>query len=142
MSQSSHASKIGDAVPNPQAARKAAGRRLFGWLYRKLPPLLVFTALGGLLVWGYHTGWTMPKFSSLAGHAGDEQSDWCSEHNVPESQCVECNPESAAQAEMPRLVQIARGPRMPALPPGSRPSQGPARKSLPCILARAKRPER
>ena len=49
--------------------------------------------LGSLLAWGHRTGWTIPKFSSLTGHADDEQSDWCSEHNVPESQCVECNPD-------------------------------------------------
>jgi cobalt-zinc-cadmium efflux system membrane fusion protein len=56
-----------------------------------VPPLLVFITLGGLLLWGHHTGWTVPKFSSLAGRADDEKDDWCSEHGVPESQCVECN---------------------------------------------------
>ena len=35
-------------------------------------------------------------------------------------------PRPAAQAEMPRLVQTARGPRLPVLSPGSRPSQRPA----------------
>ena len=66
---------------------------MLGWLGRKVSTLLVFVVLGGLLLWGHHTDWTIPKFSSLTGRADDEQSDWCSEHNVPESQCVECNPD-------------------------------------------------
>jgi len=66
---------------------------MVGRLGRKIPSLLVFLVIGSLLVWGHRTGWTIPKFSSLTGHADDEQSGWCSEHNVPESQCVECNPD-------------------------------------------------
>ena len=81
------------AASCPQVPRSEARRAMLGWLGRTVSSLLVFVVLGGLLVWGHHTGWTIPKFSSLTGHADDEQSDWCSEHNVPESQCVECNPD-------------------------------------------------
>ena len=77
----------------PQVPRVGARRTMFGWLGHKVSPLLVFAVLGGLLVWGHHTQWTIPKFSSLTGYADDERSNWCSEHNVPESQCVECNPD-------------------------------------------------
>jgi len=48
--------------------------------------------LVALAVWGQRTDWTLPKFSALFGGAPEEASDWCDEHNVPESQCVECNP--------------------------------------------------
>ncbi|MBS0264511.1 MAG: efflux RND transporter periplasmic adaptor subunit, partial [Planctomycetes bacterium] len=34
-----------------------------------------------------------PKFSSLTGSAGSVRQDWCEEHGVPESKCVECNPD-------------------------------------------------
>ena len=34
---------------------------MLGWLGRKVSSLLVFMALGGLLVWGHHTGWTIPN---------------------------------------------------------------------------------
>ena len=99
MSESPHHTAVLDAppAPVPQAPRTGAGRRLLGWLGRTVPPLLVFTALGGLLLWGHHTGWTLPKLSALAGSADDNKDDWCEEHGVPESQCVECNP-----ALMPR----------------------------------------
>ncbi|MBM4040613.1 MAG: efflux RND transporter periplasmic adaptor subunit [Planctomycetes bacterium] len=38
------------------------------------------------------------------GHAGcshEEGVDWCAEHNLPESQCVKCNPEAAAKLKPP-----------------------------------------
>ncbi|MGL5096737.1 MAG: efflux RND transporter periplasmic adaptor subunit, partial [Planctomycetia bacterium] len=34
--------------------------------------------------------WKLPKFSELNGHVA-AKDDWCAEHNVPESQCIECN---------------------------------------------------
>jgi cobalt-zinc-cadmium efflux system membrane fusion protein len=57
-----------------------------------VPNLLVLLALGGLAWWGHHTGWKLPKFSALAGRSAEERDDWCREHAVPESACVECNP--------------------------------------------------
>ncbi len=80
------------AAPVSQAPWTGTGRKLLGWLARTVPSLLVFSTLGGLLLWGHHTGWTLPKLSSLANGADHETDDWCSEHGVPESECVECNP--------------------------------------------------
>ncbi|HEX3870995.1 MAG TPA: efflux RND transporter periplasmic adaptor subunit, partial [Pirellulales bacterium] len=37
----------------------------------------------------------MPKASALFGASTTANSDWCSEHLVPESVCVECQPEGA-----------------------------------------------
>jgi membrane fusion protein, heavy metal efflux system len=64
-----------------------------GWLGRVLPTVGVLAGLVALGYWGHHTGWVIPKFSSLTGSATVEEKDWCEEHNVPESQCVECNPD-------------------------------------------------
>jgi membrane fusion protein, heavy metal efflux system len=95
MSESPNQTTVVNAppAPGPQVPRTRTGRVLLGWLGRTVPPLLVFTTLGGVLLWGHQTGWTIPRFSSLAGAADEEKDDWCSEHGVPESQCVECNPE-------------------------------------------------
>ena len=93
MSESPNQTVVGASpAPGPQPSPIGTGRSLPAWLGRTVPPLLMFTALGGLLLGGHHTGWTIPNFSSLAGPAEDEKDDWCSEHCVPESQCVECNP--------------------------------------------------
>ncbi len=67
------------------------GHGLARWLAGALPTALVLLTLGGLAVWGHHTGWTMPKFSTLFSTGPAEQDDWCEPHAVPESQCVECN---------------------------------------------------
>ncbi len=75
----------------PQASRLEAKHSTLRWLGRKASSLVVFVALGGLLLWGHHTGWTIPKFSALTGRGDQEASNWCGEHNVPESECVECN---------------------------------------------------
>lgn len=55
-----------------------------------VPALAVLAMLGGVAWWGHSTGWTLPKRAALAGET-KEQDDWCVEHSVPESACVECN---------------------------------------------------
>jgi cobalt-zinc-cadmium efflux system membrane fusion protein len=89
-------SSTGDRQPKPlpaNAERASAGGAVFGWLVRVIPTLVVLAALGALAYWGHRNGWTIPKFSALNGNGEAEQDDWCSEHGVPESQCVECKPE-------------------------------------------------
>lgn len=67
--------------------------RLFAWLGRTVPTLLVLGGLAALGWWGHRTGWTMPKFSALTGNGQVEKDDWCAEHAVAESVCVECKPD-------------------------------------------------
>src|SRR5262245_17608646 len=74
----------------PDADKASRVGNPLGWLGRVLPTFLVLSALGGLAYWGHHTGWTIPKFSALTGNGQAPKDDWCEEHNVPESQCVEC----------------------------------------------------
>ena len=61
------------------------------------PTTLAFALLIGAGYVGHATGWKLPKASTLAGRAPESADDWCAEHNVPESACVECDP-----ALMPR----------------------------------------
>lgn len=72
-----------------------------GRLLGGIPTLLVIAGLVGIAVWGHHTGWTVPKFSSLTGNGGPAKDDWCAEHSIAESQCVECNPELMARKDRP-----------------------------------------
>ena len=55
-----------------------------------VPNLVVFSLLGGVMYVGHHTGWKLPKMSELMGTKAVTADDWCSEHLVPESQCIEC----------------------------------------------------
>ncbi len=52
---------------------------------------LVVLLLGGLAFVGHHMGWTIPKYSEIFGDNTTAADDWCPEHSVPESICVECN---------------------------------------------------
>lgn len=80
-------------------------RTVWGWLYYGIPNLLVFGLLGGVLFVGHHTGWKMPKLSELRGTSSVVPDDWCSEHLVPESICIECN---SALAPKPKEFGFCR----------------------------------
>ncbi len=82
-------------LPEPASASSATRRasRIFAWLGETLPTVIILVGLGSLGWWGHHTGWTIPSFASLTGSDAKEKDDWCAEHSVPESICVECNPE-------------------------------------------------
>ena len=62
-------------------------------LGRHIPTLTLMAMLIGLGIYGHHSGWKLPKFSALTGNGIAARDDWCEEHVVPESQCVECNPD-------------------------------------------------
>jgi cobalt-zinc-cadmium efflux system membrane fusion protein len=81
-----------DSRPAPEATSGGRANGVMGWvLGRVAPNLLVLCALGALAWWGHHTGWKFPRFAELAGGGGEGKDDWCEEHGVPESICVECN---------------------------------------------------
>ena len=62
-------------------------------LRRGLPTAIVVAVMGAIAFWGYRTDWTIPSFATLTGKELAAADDWCQEHNVPESQCIECNAE-------------------------------------------------
>src|SRR5262245_40976907 len=84
--------------PEPTAATPTDGpapamrRSLWQWLGGALSTVFVVGMLAALAYWGHTSDWTLPKFSTLAGTQKAETDDWCSAHNVPESECIECNP--------------------------------------------------
>ncbi len=55
-----------------------------------VPTVAVLGLLGAIGWWGHHSGWTLPKFSELRGKI-EAKEDWCSDHGVPESVCIECD---------------------------------------------------
>lgn len=99
MSQSS-ISRHDDLITPPTTERAvspaAPSRRsaaLWPWITKVTPMLAVIGVLASLAVWGHSSDWKLPKFSALTGSVDSAPSDWCEEHGVPESKCVECNPE-------------------------------------------------
>jgi len=65
----------------------------------RIPTLTVIALLAGLGAFGHYSGWKLPKFSTLTGNGVAEREDWCEEHGVPESQCVECHPDLLPQGK-------------------------------------------
>ncbi len=88
------ASQPPDAPPPPCPAPARPG--LWGRLAGLVPTLLALAAVVGLVLFGQRVGWKMPRFSVLAGAAQPEKDDWCAEHAVPDSICVECQKDSCS----------------------------------------------
>ncbi|MDR2439775.1 MAG: efflux RND transporter periplasmic adaptor subunit [Planctomycetaceae bacterium] len=63
------------------------------FIFRALPNIIVFLLIVGTIYVGHHTDWKLPKFSEITGNSITTISDWCSEHLVQESKCVECKTE-------------------------------------------------
>ncbi|HUE71750.1 MAG TPA: efflux RND transporter periplasmic adaptor subunit [Pirellulaceae bacterium] len=58
-----------------------------------IPTVVVLGLLAVILYFGHESGWKLPKLAALTGTAAsdhDHEHDWCDEHSVPESICVEC----------------------------------------------------
>ena len=80
--------------PQQAEAPKGGGRfRLLSRLHHHIPTLTVMAVLVGLGMYGHYSDWKLPKFSAIAGNSAAARDDWCEEHGVPESQCVECHPD-------------------------------------------------
>jgi cobalt-zinc-cadmium efflux system membrane fusion protein len=58
-----------------------------------VPNAAVFVLLVGVMYAGHHTGWRLPKRSELTAASASAPDDWCDEHLVPESRCIECRSE-------------------------------------------------
>ena len=90
----------GSSPPTEQQTTISIPRRFTKWLFSSIPTAVVLVLMAGLGWWGHHTGWAMPKFSEIRGEATALPDDWCEEHGVPETMCVECNPDEYPQREL------------------------------------------
>jgi cobalt-zinc-cadmium efflux system membrane fusion protein len=94
MSAPVHPSVLAAApLPRPEPQRQLSTNnrpglgRVAGHL---LSAAVTVVCVAGLVGLGRETGWRLPKASALRGEARVEDDDWCKEHGVPESACVEC----------------------------------------------------
>lgn len=83
------------APPTPPARPDRPPQRAeaaLSWLVGAIPTFLGLAVLVGAGIWGYRSDWKLPSLAGLFGEQKKEKDDWCEEHAVPESVCVECNP--------------------------------------------------
>ncbi len=67
-------------------------RRLLSMSLGSIGPTLVLIGFAAVFYYGHHHDWRIPKFAALTGDVESVVDDWCEEHAVPESICVECDP--------------------------------------------------
>ena len=65
-------------------------RSSLGFVAGIVPTVVVLAAVAAIGWWGHNSGWKLEKFSALTGSVA-EKDDWCGDHSVPESECVECD---------------------------------------------------
>lgn len=108
------------------AARSRSALQRFG---QSLLDVFVLALLGGLFYLGHHSGWKLPRLAEWRGLATGLVDDWCDEHLVPESVCIECVPERYPPAKSygfcrahgvaecvlhhPELAQVQGEPQLP-----------------------------
>jgi cobalt-zinc-cadmium efflux system membrane fusion protein len=67
-------------------------RRVLSLILGSIGPSLVLVGFAAVFYFGHHNDWKIPKFAALTGTVEPVISDWCEEHSVPESICVQCDP--------------------------------------------------
>lgn len=78
-----------ETVTRPASATTTAqSRRLSGGI---VVSLMTVSLIAGFLYLGQRTGWKLLRASAVGqGSAKESGDDWCADHVVPESICVEC----------------------------------------------------
>lgn len=115
-------------IPHPQPPGAARG---FLWrgVTAAIPNLVVFGTLAAVFVLGHRTGWKLLSSPAFVGSTARQPDDWCPEHLVPESVCVECNEALLPKPQLfgfcprhgvaecvldhPELAQINGSPQLP-----------------------------
>lgn len=80
-----------EAAKSERSQARSLPRRALKWFLGSIGPFCVLLAFAGIFAFGHFTDWRLPKFAELTGQAQPIVADWCDEHGVPESICVECD---------------------------------------------------
>ena len=78
------------APAGPGVGHRPRLRRVIGHL---LAAAVAVGCVAGFVALGRATGWALPRAAALRGEAEAGADDWCVEHGVPDSECVECHPD-------------------------------------------------
>ena len=84
------------STAGPETGKKTEQRgpiwRGLSAVLSSIGPTLVLIGFAAVFYYGHHNDWRIPKFAALTGSVETVADDWCEEHAVPESICVECDP--------------------------------------------------
>jgi len=80
------------AASSPAPPEQPPRPSIISWLFGFVPSLLILGLLGYVGVWGLQNDWdtnTLPIFGETK--KPETPSDWCDDHVVPKSICIECS---------------------------------------------------
>lgn len=90
-----HTAEHSDVAEEKNTDAKVANRD--HWLKRiahAFPgTLLILIGFTAVFYIGRKYEWQLPKFATIIGTEIEQRDDWCSDHSVPASICIECKPE-------------------------------------------------
>ena len=75
-------------------------------LWNSLPTLVTFGLVAAVGWFGYRNGWKIPKSAELRAAVTVEKPKWCTEHSVPDDQCVECQKNLLPACKKPRWCKL------------------------------------
>ncbi|QDT13419.1 efflux RND transporter periplasmic adaptor subunit [Planctomycetes bacterium K23_9] len=87
-----HQVGTGDPENAKKTEQRGPLRRGLSLVLSSIGPTLVLIGFAAVFYYGHHNDWRIPKFAALTGSVETVADDWCEEHAVPESICVECDP--------------------------------------------------
>ena len=118
-----------DQSPHGPPSNEKQHQGLVSRILNSLPTFIVFLLLGGVMYLGHHSGWKLMAASELFGEVKHEQDDWCEEHLVSETICIECDPTlypkpkeygfcdvhgvAECVIDHPDLAQVKQDPQLP-----------------------------
>jgi cobalt-zinc-cadmium efflux system membrane fusion protein len=76
-------------------------RRFIQSLSGGLPTILTLIAFGAVAYIGHRTNWKMPSSSKVFSQQAAVKDDWCGDHGVPESTCMQCKGIAADPTNLP-----------------------------------------
>lgn len=85
-------STVQTVVPAVNTTPVALRKRVLSLVLGSLGPTLILVGFATVFYLGHTNDWRIPKFAELINSSEPVVSDWCKEHSVPESICVECDP--------------------------------------------------
>ena len=91
-SESSDQPLIAEAESETATKPRGPIRRAVKLILGSIGPTLVLIGFAATFYFGHRYDWKIPKFVELIRSSKPKVSDWCVEHSVPESKCVECDP--------------------------------------------------
>jgi cobalt-zinc-cadmium efflux system membrane fusion protein len=86
-------SSLPASVARAAATSASPLRRIASALAAQAPNVAVIGFLAAIFYLGHRFEWKMPSMATLRGEAAAPAEDWCLEHLVPESVCIECQPD-------------------------------------------------